>query len=222
MNSGHATGPTLVTGFARIHGISRGHRREQRRAVLGVGAEGDALSGAVQRSRASRSCFLQNVTGFMVGRQDERGGIAKDGAKMVHAVANSVVPQVHGRHRRLVRRRQLQHERARVRSAVSLDVAERAHFGDGRRNRGHCAEHRQARPDGARGEAVRRRQRSTPFDSPSWTSTRPRARRTTQRPGCGTTGFLIRWRPGLRWRARWRWRFTRPFRRRSSACSGCR
>ena len=37
--------------------------------------------------------FLQNVTGFMVGRQDERGGIAKDGAKMVNAVANSVVPK---------------------------------------------------------------------------------------------------------------------------------
>jgi acetyl-CoA carboxylase carboxyltransferase component len=37
--------------------------------------------------------FLQNITGFMVGRQYERGGIAKDGAKMVHAVANSTVPK---------------------------------------------------------------------------------------------------------------------------------
>ena len=37
--------------------------------------------------------FLQNITGFMVGREDQRGGIAKDGAKMVHAVANSVVPK---------------------------------------------------------------------------------------------------------------------------------
>jgi acetyl-CoA carboxylase carboxyltransferase component len=37
--------------------------------------------------------FLQNITGFMVGREYERGGIAKDGAKMVHAVANSVVPK---------------------------------------------------------------------------------------------------------------------------------
>ena len=37
--------------------------------------------------------FLQNITGFMVGQQYERGGIAKDGAKMVHAVANSVVPK---------------------------------------------------------------------------------------------------------------------------------
>ncbi|HXI31429.1 MAG TPA: carboxyl transferase domain-containing protein, partial [Vicinamibacterales bacterium] len=37
--------------------------------------------------------FLQNITGYIVGRQYERGGIAKDGAKMVHAVANSVVPK---------------------------------------------------------------------------------------------------------------------------------
>jgi 3-methylcrotonyl-CoA carboxylase beta subunit/propionyl-CoA carboxylase len=37
--------------------------------------------------------FLQNITGFIVGRQYERAGIAKDGAKLVHAVANSVVPK---------------------------------------------------------------------------------------------------------------------------------
>src|SRR5216117_1497783 len=37
--------------------------------------------------------FLQNITGFMVGKQYERGGIAKDGAKMVHAVANASVPK---------------------------------------------------------------------------------------------------------------------------------
>jgi acetyl-CoA carboxylase carboxyltransferase component len=43
--------------------------------------------------RAVPLIFLQNITGFMVGKQYERGGIAKDGAKMVHAVANSVVPK---------------------------------------------------------------------------------------------------------------------------------
>ncbi|HUP44687.1 MAG TPA: carboxyl transferase domain-containing protein, partial [Thermoanaerobaculia bacterium] len=37
--------------------------------------------------------FLQNITGFMVGKQYERGGIAKDGAKLVHAVANATVPK---------------------------------------------------------------------------------------------------------------------------------
>jgi acetyl-CoA carboxylase carboxyltransferase component len=43
--------------------------------------------------RAVPLVFLQNITGFMVGRAYERGGIAKDGAKMVHAVATSVVPK---------------------------------------------------------------------------------------------------------------------------------
>src|SRR5262249_35278869 len=38
--------------------------------------------------------FLQNITGYMVGKDYERGGIAKDGAKMVHAVANAAVPKL--------------------------------------------------------------------------------------------------------------------------------
>ena len=41
--------------------------------------------------------FLQNITGFMVGKQYEHGGIAKDGAKMVHAVANARGAEAHGR-----------------------------------------------------------------------------------------------------------------------------
>ena len=97
--------------------------------------------------------FLQNITGFMVGRQYERAGIAKDGAKMVHAVANSVVPQVHRDHRRVVRRRQLRHVRPRLRAAAAVDVAERAHLGDGRRAGGRRADHRQARSARARGPA---------------------------------------------------------------------
>jgi len=44
-------------------------------------------------SRGVPLVFVQNITGFIVGRQYERAGIAKDGAKMVHAVANSVVPK---------------------------------------------------------------------------------------------------------------------------------
>ena len=51
--------------------------------------------------------FLQNITGFMVGRKYEDGGIAKDGAKMVTAVACARGAEVHRDHRRLVRRRQL-------------------------------------------------------------------------------------------------------------------
>ena len=51
------------------------------------------ISSSCATCAGSRSIFLQNITGFIVGRQYERAGIAKDGAKMVHAVANSVVPK---------------------------------------------------------------------------------------------------------------------------------
>jgi 3-methylcrotonyl-CoA carboxylase beta subunit len=85
-------GATLVTGFARIHGF-----------LVGIIANNGVLfsESALKATHFLELCnmrgvplvFLQNVTGFMVGRQVERGGIAKDGAKMVHAVANSVVPK---------------------------------------------------------------------------------------------------------------------------------
>ena len=83
---------TLVTGFARIHGL-----------LVGIIANNGVLfsESALKATHFIELCnmrgvplvFLQNITGFMVGRQYERGGIAKDGAKMVHAVANSVVPK---------------------------------------------------------------------------------------------------------------------------------
>jgi 3-methylcrotonyl-CoA carboxylase beta subunit/propionyl-CoA carboxylase len=85
--------PTLVTGFARLHGF-----------LVGIVANNGVLFGEsalkathfieVCNQRAIPLVFLQNITGFMVGRQYERAGIAKDGAKMVHAVANSVVPKL--------------------------------------------------------------------------------------------------------------------------------
>jgi 3-methylcrotonyl-CoA carboxylase beta subunit/propionyl-CoA carboxylase len=85
-------GPTLVTGFARLHGYLVGII-----ANNGVLFSESALKAThfieLCNARAIPLIFLQNITGFMVGRQYERGGIAKDGAKMVHAVANSVVPK---------------------------------------------------------------------------------------------------------------------------------
>src|SRR6187455_1792528 len=83
---------TLVTGFARLHGF-----------LVGIVANNGVLfsESALKATHFIELCnqrgiplvFLQNITGFIVGRQYERGGIAKDGAKMVHAVANSVVPK---------------------------------------------------------------------------------------------------------------------------------
>jgi acetyl-CoA carboxylase carboxyltransferase component len=84
--------PTLVTGFARMHGLLVGIL-----ANNGVLFSESALKGThfleLCNLRGIPLLFLQNITGFIVGRQYERAGIAKDGAKMVHAVANSVVPK---------------------------------------------------------------------------------------------------------------------------------
>jgi acetyl-CoA carboxylase carboxyltransferase component len=85
-------GATLVTGFARLHGFLVGIL-----ANNGVLFSESALKAAhfieLCNLRGVPLIFLQNITGFIVGRQYERAGIAKDGAKMVHAVANSVVPK---------------------------------------------------------------------------------------------------------------------------------
>ncbi len=87
-----AYGPTLVCGFARLHGYPLGIL-----ANNGVLFSESALKGAhfveLCAQRGTPILFLQNITGFMVGRQAEAGGIAKDGAKMVMAVANAPVPR---------------------------------------------------------------------------------------------------------------------------------
>jgi acetyl-CoA carboxylase carboxyltransferase component len=84
--------PTLVTGFARIMGYPVGIL-----ANNGVLFSETALKGAhfiqLCTSRNIPILFLQNITGFIVGKQYERGGIARDGAKFVHAVANADVPK---------------------------------------------------------------------------------------------------------------------------------
>jgi len=84
--------PTVVTGFARLHGFLVGFI-----ANNGVLFSESALKAThfieLCNARGVPLIFLQNITGFMVGREYERGGIAKDGAKMVHAVANATVPK---------------------------------------------------------------------------------------------------------------------------------
>ncbi|MGM1016251.1 MAG: carboxyl transferase domain-containing protein [Actinomycetota bacterium] len=86
-------GTTLVTGFARIHGHRIGII-----ANNGVLFSESALKGAhfieLCDQRGIPLLFLQNITGFMVGSQAESGGIAKDGAKMVTAVATTRVPKL--------------------------------------------------------------------------------------------------------------------------------
>ena len=84
--------PTIVTGFARIMGYPVGII-----ANNGVLFSETSLKGAhfieLCTSRKIPILFLQNVTGFMVGKKYEHAGIARDGAKLVHAVANANVPK---------------------------------------------------------------------------------------------------------------------------------
>lgn len=84
---------TVVTGFARIHGYQAGII-----ANNGVLFSESALKAThfieLCCERGVPLIFLQNITGFMVGKKYEAGGIAKDGAKMVHAVSNANVPKI--------------------------------------------------------------------------------------------------------------------------------
>jgi len=86
-------GPTLVTGFAHIHGIPVGILGNN-----GILFSQSALKAAhfieLACQRRVPLLFLQNISGFMVGRDYEAGGIAKDGAKMVTAVACAQVPKI--------------------------------------------------------------------------------------------------------------------------------
>ena len=86
-------GPTLVTGFAHIHGHPVGIL-----ANNGILFSESALKGAhfieLCDQRKTPLVFLQNITGFMVGRDYEAGGIAKHGAKMVTAVSTARVPKL--------------------------------------------------------------------------------------------------------------------------------
>jgi acetyl-CoA carboxylase carboxyltransferase component len=101
-----AYGKTIVCGYARIDGWAVGIVANQRKVVKSK--KGEMQFGGViysdsadKAARFIMNCnqakiplvFLQDVTGFMVGSRSEQGGIIKDGAKMVNAVSNSVVPK---------------------------------------------------------------------------------------------------------------------------------
>ncbi|MBL4709681.1 MAG: acyl-CoA carboxylase subunit beta, partial [Flavobacteriales bacterium] len=99
-------GKTIVCGYARIDGWAVGIVANQRKLVKTKTGEmrfGGVIysDSADKAARFIMNCnqkkiplvFLQDVTGFMVGSKSEHGGIIKDGAKMVNAMANSVVPK---------------------------------------------------------------------------------------------------------------------------------
>lgn len=99
-------GQTILTGYARVEGWAVGIVANQRE-LLKSGKGEMQFGGVIYSDSADKAArfimncnqkriplvFLQDVTGFMVGSRSEQGGIIKDGAKMVNAVANSVVPK---------------------------------------------------------------------------------------------------------------------------------
>lgn len=99
-------GQTIITAYARINGWAVGIVANQRKLVKTKSGEMQ-FGGVIYNDSADKSTrfiancnqkkiplvFLQDVTGFMVGSKSEHGGIIKDGAKMVNAVSNSVVPK---------------------------------------------------------------------------------------------------------------------------------
>src|SRR6056297_2520113 len=100
-------GQTLITGYARVDGWSVGIVANQRKITRTK--EGEMQVGGViysdsadKAARFIMNCnqknipivFLQDVSGFMIGKRSEHGGIIKDGAKMVNAVSNSTVPKI--------------------------------------------------------------------------------------------------------------------------------
>ncbi|NVJ88969.1 MAG: acyl-CoA carboxylase subunit beta [Flavobacteriaceae bacterium] len=104
-------GQTILTGYARIDGWAVGIVANQRKLVKTTGSKTKPtemqFGGVIYNDSADKATrfiancnqkkiplvFLQDVTGFMVGSKSEHGGIIKDGAKMVNAVSNSVVPK---------------------------------------------------------------------------------------------------------------------------------
>ncbi len=106
-----AYGQTVICGYARIDGWAVGIVANQREVVKKKSPKGHTemqFGGVIYSDSADKATrfilncnqrripllFLQDVTGFMVGSQSEHGGIIKDGAKMVNAVANSTVPKI--------------------------------------------------------------------------------------------------------------------------------
>ena len=161
------------------------HRRQQRHPVQRVGAQGRALHRAVQPARGPAGVpaehhRLHGRPRVREPRHRPRRRQARDRRRVLGR------PEVHRRHRRLVRRRQLRHVRARVRPALPVDVAQRPDLRDGRRaGRLGARDRPPRRHRGARRRVEPTRRRRSRRRSAS--STRARARRTTPPPGSGTT-----------------------------------
>jgi acetyl-CoA carboxylase carboxyltransferase component len=87
-------GTSLVTGWASVHGYPAGVLANARGVLFSEEAKKASEFILLANQTGTPLVFLQNTTGYMVGKSYEQGGIIKDGAKMINAVANSTVPHV--------------------------------------------------------------------------------------------------------------------------------
>ncbi len=87
-------GSNLVTGWASVHGYPAGFLANHRGVLFSEEAEKAAQFIQLANQVDLPLIFLQNTTGYMVGKKYEQGGIIKDGAKMINAVSNSSVPHI--------------------------------------------------------------------------------------------------------------------------------
>ena len=87
-------GTSLVTGWASVHGFRVGMLANARGVLFSEEAKKATEFILLANQTDTPLIFLQNTTGYMVGRDYEQGGIIKDGAKMINAVANSTVPHI--------------------------------------------------------------------------------------------------------------------------------
>jgi acetyl-CoA carboxylase carboxyltransferase component len=213
-------GTTLVTGFARIWGYPVGIL-----ANNGILFSESAQKGAhfieLCAQRRIPLLFLQNITGFMVGKKYEAGGIARDGAKLVTAVSCAQVPKFTviiggsygaGNYGMCGRAFDPRFLWLWPNARISVMGGEQA-----RRCSPPCAATRSKQREARGARRTKRR-----FARRSARSTSARVIRISRAHGCGTTASSIRRIRAGYWGSRSRRRSTRRSSRRSSACSGCR
>ena len=193
-------GTTLVTGFARLHGYPVGIL-----ANTGILFSESALKGAHFIELCAKRGIPLDLPAEhhgLHGRAQVRGrrhrqGRRQDGDRgRVRAVPKFTVI-IGGS----FGAGNYAHVRARLRAALPVDVAERAHLGDGRRAGGERARAGQAGRSGALGADLAPRTRRRPSRRRSATSTRPRATPTMPARACGTTASSTRRRPAPCWRS---------------------
>ena len=196
-------GTTLVTGFAHLHGMPVGIIANNGVLFSRKRAEGRAFHRAVLPAQDPAGVPAEHHR--LHGRPQIRGGRHRQGRRQAgDGGGDRAGAEGHHDHRRLVRRRQLRHVRPRLFAALPVDVAERAHLGDGRRAGGDRAGHwSSARASSARAASGPPKKKPSSARRSS-RNTSARATRSIRRPGCGTTASSTRRRRARCWRCRFR------------------